>query len=255
MARSDGRLWSVVCAAPAAFLFCFGYERANLGRRVLCAGVRFQLSALHGDDLPRLPSRRRLPQISCLYGSHHGTIGVDGAVVARVAADSAVGFHDLPDLEPMALQRTELRPVHDVRAARGSATGEGRAARFVWCVCGFVSRIVSGISYRAVVRPAVFVAGNSGGGEPLGAGAAVTGIRCAFGFRAIAFGAGDGMAKTGSVADFIFYAVFVVPAAGGHLADSWHRDSAEPVQHGRAGDHALGAISLDYELLCAPRSF
>src|ERR1700678_383488 len=59
VARSDGGMWSVVRATLADFLFFNRFERARLGSSVLCAGAVFQLSALHGDDLPRLPPRGR----------------------------------------------------------------------------------------------------------------------------------------------------------------------------------------------------
>ncbi len=45
---------------------------------------------------------------------------------------------------------------------------------------------------------------------------------------------------------------FLLP--GGDFADQGSGDSAEPLQFGRAGRHAFGAVSLDHQLLCAPRS-
>src|ERR1700680_2703163 len=62
LARPDRGLASVVVAASFAFVFFAGFERARLVGCVLCAGALLQLSALHGDDLSRLPSRRRLPR-------------------------------------------------------------------------------------------------------------------------------------------------------------------------------------------------
>ena len=49
-------------------------------------------------------------------------IRADAGPVALLASHSSVDFHDLSDLEPVALQRTELRSVHDVRPPRGSET-------------------------------------------------------------------------------------------------------------------------------------
>src|SRR6202142_2723685 len=61
------------------------------------------------------------------------------------------------------------------------------------------------------------------------------------------------MAQADSGGHAVFFAVPLVPAAGRDFADQGHRDSAEPLQFGRAGGDALGAISLDHQLLRASR--
>ena len=62
------------------------------------------------------------------------------------------------------------------------------------------------------------------------------------------------MAEADSVAHAVFFAVSLVPAAGGDFADQGPGDSAEPLQLRRAGGDAFGAVSVDHQLLCAPRS-
>ena len=56
MAGSSGRLWRVVGSAFAAFVFLDRFQRARVVGRFLCFGAFVQLSALHGYDLPGLPS-------------------------------------------------------------------------------------------------------------------------------------------------------------------------------------------------------
>src|ERR1700676_1729029 len=62
------------------------------------------------------------------------------------------------------------------------------------------------------------------------------------------------MAEVDSFADNIFFAVSLVPVARGNFTDQRPGDSAEPIQYRRPGRDAFRAISLDYELLCPPRS-
>ena len=51
-------------------------------------------------------------------------IGADAAAVAFLAASAALDLHHLFDLEPVALQRAELRAVHDVRPPGRSRSGQ-----------------------------------------------------------------------------------------------------------------------------------
>src|SRR5579864_9466077 len=118
MARPDRGLRSVVGAAAGDLVFLNCFKCSGLVCGVLCAGAFLQLSALHGDDLPRLPSRGRLSPLSDLHGSHHGVDRADADRFSCLGPGSALDFHPLPDVESVALQRAELRFVHDVCAAR-----------------------------------------------------------------------------------------------------------------------------------------
>ena len=101
---SHRRLRSVVAAAAADRLSLHG-ESAGVECRVLCPGAPVQLSALHGDDLPRLSHAGRLCAISSVDGLCHGIVGrrVDCSPLVGVACGVAV--HDLRHLEPVALHR------------------------------------------------------------------------------------------------------------------------------------------------------
>src|ERR1700722_5754683 len=120
MDRCDCWMRRVVGAASADLLLLDCVEHASVVGCILRAGVSLQLSALHGYDLPGLPSRGRFSEIPHLHDAHHGADCADAAAGAFVGPDSAVDFHHLSNLEPVALQRAELWLVHDVRPARGS---------------------------------------------------------------------------------------------------------------------------------------
>src|SRR5580704_15258544 len=115
MARSDGGMRSLVGPALADLLLLDRFERTGLVGCLLRLGAIFQLPALHGDDISRLPSRGRLSQISNLHRTHYGVDRADAGVGAFLGSNIALDFHHLFDLEPVALQRTELRLVYDVR--------------------------------------------------------------------------------------------------------------------------------------------
>src|SRR5882762_6471816 len=101
--------------------------------RALWSRALLQLSTLHGDDLSRLPHTSRLQSVSNLHRPHHAAGSVDGRRIALVVWRFAVAFYAVSLGEPLALQRAELRPVHDVRAP-------GRSAAYGRCpacaVCG-----------------------------------------------------------------------------------------------------------------------
>src|ERR1700727_1554747 len=142
-ARFNRGLRSLVGAATTDFLFLAGLERPNLVDCVLRAGVVLQLPALHGDDLSRLPPRRRFRKISDFYRPHYGVDGAHAIAVAFLAGPSALDFHYLFDVEPVALQRTKLRHLHDVCAASRCRSDQGGAASFVWRLRRVVSDSVS----------------------------------------------------------------------------------------------------------------
>src|SRR6266487_766229 len=104
----------MVGSAAADFVFDAGFERADLGTGVLRPGFLLQLSALHGDDLSRLPPGRGLREVPRLHSSHNGAGGADAVPVACLGSDAAVDLHDLRNVESMALQRAKLRPDDDV---------------------------------------------------------------------------------------------------------------------------------------------
>src|SRR5271156_4371003 len=113
-------MWGVVGSAVADLLLLDRFERACMGGCLLRPGAIFQLSALHGDHLSRLPPRRRLSQIPKLHGAHYGADRADAGAGAFLGSNFALDFYHLFDLEPLALQRPELWVVYDVRAPRGS---------------------------------------------------------------------------------------------------------------------------------------
>src|ERR1700722_5214067 len=160
LARSDRGLWRVVGPAAPGVVSFPGFKRADMVSRILRAGTVLQLSALHGDDLPRLPPRGRLSQVSDIHGSHHRASRTDSAAVASLAAHSALDFHHLPDLESVALQRPELWTVHDVRAPGRRRSQQIGSAGFVRSVYRVVLASVPGLSYGPVDRPSIYFAGN-----------------------------------------------------------------------------------------------
>src|SRR5580700_5561465 len=72
---------------------------------------------------------------------------------------------------------------------------------------------------------------------------------------AVAPGAGDGLAEVAPFADFILVAVPVVRVAGDYFVNQRLGNSAEPLQHWRAGRDAFGAIPVDHQLLRPPRGW
>ena len=115
LARPDRGLRSVVCAAAVAFVFFAGFERARRGRlRSTCwrssstirtTWRRFTAPTIAPKTSRNTASSQSISQRCC----------ADAAVVAFLAAPAALDLHHLFDLEPVALQRTKLWAVHDVR--------------------------------------------------------------------------------------------------------------------------------------------
>ena len=183
-----------------------------------------------------------------------GAGSADPVAVALLGAHAAVDLHHLSDLESVALQRPELRPVHDVRAPRRREPqqSERRAlygafiASYLVLFLGFHTGPSSDPLFISLGIPLIVSRWEQ---IVLGAG-----FPRALGLRLFAPGAGSRMAKADAVPDAVFVAVSVVSAAGGDVAGLTRTgDSTEPLQHGRAGGDALGAISLDHQLLRAPR--
>src|SRR5713101_4968492 len=118
MARSDSWMRRLVCASTPAGLLCFAVDCAGLVNGVLRIGAGLQLSPLYGDDLPGLSHRSGFSKVPRFNGSYHRPHCADVDFDALLVPGHPVDFYALPGLESLALQRTELRPVHDVRAAR-----------------------------------------------------------------------------------------------------------------------------------------
>ena len=95
---SSARTWSVVFYALALF-FNYPHYMATIYR------------AYH---------RAKIRKISHFHRAHYGADLADVDALALLATAFALDLHHLFDVEPVALQRTELRPVHDVRAPRRS---------------------------------------------------------------------------------------------------------------------------------------
>src|SRR5579864_8574162 len=177
MARPDRGVWSVVRAAAAGFVLVAGLERPDLVAVVLCAGPVLQLSALHGDDLPRISSGGRFPKVSRLYRPHHGAGRPYADAVALLAALVALDLHYLSDLEPVALQRAELRPVHDVCPPRGRRAGKSGAKGAVWRVHRVVPDSVPWLPHGHVNGSLVHLDRDSPSHQPVGADHPRRGIR------------------------------------------------------------------------------
>src|SRR5580700_3011227 len=110
----------VVGSAVADLLLLDCFECPCMVSRLLRTGSIFQLPALHGDHLSRLPPRRGLPQIPNLHGAHYGADCTDTGTGALLGPNFALDLYHLFDLESLALQRAKLWLVYDVRAPRGS---------------------------------------------------------------------------------------------------------------------------------------
>src|SRR5579872_6918212 len=149
VARPDGGVWGVVGAA-AAVLVSVKHGRTGMVGDVLWAGDFFQLSALHGYAVPRVSHAGRLPEVPAVHGAHHAADCGDVGGFAFLVPGAAVAVHDLPDLEPVALQRTELWPVHDVREAGGREAVRKSAAGAVRGLFVFVPDSGADVSHRSV---------------------------------------------------------------------------------------------------------
>ena len=73
-----------------------------------------QLSALHGDNLSRIPSTRRLRQVSPLHPARLADHFSGPDIGALVISFDSVDFYALCGVESVALQRSELRTGYDV---------------------------------------------------------------------------------------------------------------------------------------------
>ena len=103
MAGFDRGMRRLVGSFIIARLFFVCREHPHLVDRFLRSRIVLQLSALHGDDLSRVPHPGGLQQIPDLYRPHHAVGGADRGFVACLAARSALDFYDLPVGKPLAL--------------------------------------------------------------------------------------------------------------------------------------------------------
>ena len=109
----------LVCALASAGLLCFAVERA-MGWSIAFYGLALFFNYPH--------------YMATIYRAYHTsadfqkyrifTVHITALIALTLIlshfwfARHPLDFHSLPHLEPVALQRPELRPVHDVRPAR-----------------------------------------------------------------------------------------------------------------------------------------
>src|SRR5208283_3010491 len=244
---------SVVRAASAVLIPLRCVERSSMVGGFLRASALFQLPPLYGDHLSRLSSRGRFSKVPHLHRTYHGSACADADLVAFLGSHPAVDLYDLLDLEPVALQRAELRLVHDVRSPRRSDPERlypPRALRRFHC---FLLDPVPGFPHRAFHRSSFHFNRNSRCRQPLGANSACGCVCCAGSFWTFAAGSGNRLAQAAAFAHIVLIAVPMVSPAGGDFLNQRSGHSAEPLQFGRASCDAFGAVSLDYELLCPAR--
>src|SRR5450755_3250028 len=255
MARSYRRMRRMVCASAPAGLLRFTIERARLVDGVLWIGPVLQLSPLHGDDLSRLSQRSGLSEIPDFYGSHHGAHCADLDSVALLAPRHPLDFHALPGLEPMALQRPELRPVHDVRPARWGGAFSRRQTCLVRGIPLLLSDFAFEFPHRTLERSFIRLAGNSRTDQLDCRLTTWSGVRRLFGLRLVWAGGTGGLAAFAPGADTVLHAMPVVSLTDRAIHCRRAASSAEPLQQWGVRGHALGPIYLDNQLLRSPRSW
>src|ERR1700757_3432050 len=130
LARHDRRLRRLVRPIVAAGLLLRRVKHAAVVDCFLRARSLPELPALHGDRLPRLPSFGRLPQIPRLHRAYHTVAAGHRGGLALLVSRSAVSFYAVRNLEPLALQRSELWDPYDVcPPRRRRSTRQCRTAR------------------------------------------------------------------------------------------------------------------------------
>src|ERR1700751_5420103 len=138
VAGFDRGLRRVVRSPSVAGVCLTEFEHVVMVRGLLRAGFVLQLSALHGDHLPRVSLRSGLQPLPHLCGACYVSDSDDGGVVALLDSRAALDLHAVPDGQPMALQWSELRAVHDVRTPRGRQTGAMESARYLCSIFAVV---------------------------------------------------------------------------------------------------------------------
>src|SRR5579862_7852301 len=244
----------MVRASAPACLLRFAFERTGLVNRILWIGPALQLSPLHGDDLSRLSQRRRFSEVPDFHRPHYGADRADPDSVALLVRRYPVDFYALPHLESLALQRSELRPVHDVRPAGRSNPFDCRPASLVLRISDFLPALVSQLLDRAFERSFVHLAGNAGTGQLRCSVSSGSGVRGLFHLRVVATCKPGGLAAPVAGGDAFLHAMPVVSPADGVVYSGGVATSAEPLQQRRVCRHALGSIHLDHQLLCPARS-
>ena len=252
MARSHHRMRRMVCAPAPAGLLRFAFEFAGLVDRLLRIGPALQLSPLHGDDLSRLSHRGRFSEISDFHRPYHRPRRADHDSVALLVQRDSMDFYALPHLEPLALQRTELWPVHDVRPARRSHSIHRRPARFVLGISHFLPDFISEFHDRPVERSLVHLARNSRADQLCCSPVAGGGVHRVFDLRLVRTRKTVGLAQPAAGSDAILHAMPVVSLADCVIDRRRPAAPAEPLQQRSVCRHALGPVHLDYQLLCSP---
>ena len=163
-------------------------------------------------------------------------------------------LHHLSDVESMALQRTELRSVHDVRAARGSEPDKStRQALYGAFVVSYLILFL-GFHTGKSADPLFVSLGIPAGvsrWEQMILGVAFVGLS-AYGLIKLARQTGWRKLVPSLTLYSSQFLWFLLPAAISLLRRAGN--SAEPLQHRRSGGDAFGAVFVDHELLCAAGS-
>src|SRR5882762_3378021 len=181
--------------------------------RALWSRALLQLSTLHGDDLSRLPHTSRLQSVSNLHRPHHAAGSVDGRRIALVVWRFAVAFYAVSLGEPLALQRAELRPLHDVRAPGRSAAHGSCPACPVRGVHPFLFDFAVELSHRTICGSSICLAERPSSfyfKSPAGSPSGVLGM---FLFWTLSVGRANRAAQDGAVAYLVFHAVCMVSRA------------------------------------------
>src|SRR5579862_1277626 len=141
-------MWRVVSSSANTCLFFFRYKYACLVGRFLWSRPAPQLSALHGDYLPRLPYGGRFPEVPDFHRPHHASSGADRHLVTLLASRSALDLYHLSHRQPVALQRSKLRLIHDVCAPRWLPAEFQRATTAVYSISDFLCNLISELPHR-----------------------------------------------------------------------------------------------------------
>ena len=109
----------MVCTVAVGDGLRVGVKGVSLVICILSSGAAVQLSAFHGDGVPRLSLLRRIYKIQNLHRAHCDFIGAGGARRPSMVAAAALDIYSLHLLEPLALHWSKFRLVDDVCATRG----------------------------------------------------------------------------------------------------------------------------------------
>src|SRR5580704_3223743 len=110
-----------------------------MGGGVLFPGAAFQLSALHGHGLSRVPHAHEISEIPDLYRACRIAAGAGRSDCPRLVSAASLDFHFVHLLEPVALHGSKFWADDDVCAAFGARAESGGA----YCDSFVVYRVIS----------------------------------------------------------------------------------------------------------------